>query len=91
MIYAVIDTNVIVSSLLSRKIDTGTVLIRKHILDGTIVPVFNEEIFQEYEDVLHRAKFNLPVDAVDYGNQYRRRPVCRARLLQSGIRVFHRV
>lgn len=65
MIYAVIDTNVIVSSLLSRKIDTGTVLIRKHILDGTIVPVFNEEIFQEYEDVLHRAKFNLPTDAVD--------------------------
>lgn len=64
-IYAVIDTNVIVSSLLSRKIDTGTVLIRKHILDGTIVPVFNEEIFQEYEDVLHRAKFNLPADAVD--------------------------
>lgn len=49
MIYAVIDTNVIVSSLLSRKIDTGTVPIRKHILDGTIVPVFNEEIFQEYE------------------------------------------
>lgn len=32
---------------------------------GTIVPVFNEEIFQEYEDVLHRAKFNLPADAVD--------------------------
>lgn len=65
MIYAVIDTNVIVSSLLSRKIDTGTVLIRKHILDGIIVPVFNEEIFQEYEDVLHRAKFNLPADAVE--------------------------
>ncbi|MBR0499845.1 MAG: putative toxin-antitoxin system toxin component, PIN family [Bacteroidales bacterium] len=65
MIYAVIDTNVLVSSLLSRTIDTGTVLIRKHILDGTIVPVFNEEIFQEYEEVLHRAKFNLPAEAID--------------------------
>ena len=65
MIYAVIDTNVIVSSLLSRKIDTGTVLIRKHILDGTIVPVFNEEIFQEYEDVLHRTKFNFPAETID--------------------------
>ena len=65
MIYAVIDTNVIVSSLLSQHLDAATVLIRKYILNGKIVPLFNEEIYHEYEEVLHREKLHLPTDAVD--------------------------
>ncbi|MBR5735260.1 MAG: putative toxin-antitoxin system toxin component, PIN family [Bacteroidales bacterium] len=65
MIYAVIDTNVIVSSLLSQHLDAATVLIRKYILNGKIVPLFNEEIYHEYVEVLHREKLHLPTDAVD--------------------------
>lgn len=65
MIYAVIDTNVIVSALLSRHIDAGTVIVRNYILDGTVTPLYNEEIFQEYIDVLHRPKFEFPPEKVD--------------------------
>ncbi len=65
MVYAVIDTNVIVSALLSRHSDSSTAIIRRFILDGGIVPLYNEEIFQEYLDVLHRPKFHFPEDLID--------------------------
>ena len=65
MIYAVIDTNVLVSSLLSRHLDACTVVIRNYILDGKIIPLYNEEIIQEYAEILHRPKFNFPSDKVD--------------------------
>ena len=58
--FAVIDTNVIVSSLLSPHPDSATVLIRKYILDGTVVPLFNEEILFEYRSVLARPKLGIP-------------------------------
>ncbi len=65
MLYAVIDTNVLVSALLSRLDDSSTVVIRNHILEGMIVPLYNEEILQEYLDVLHRPKFQIPADKID--------------------------
>lgn len=65
MIYAVIDTNVIISALLSPHSDSSTALIRNHLLDGSIVPLYNEEIYQEYLDVLHRPKFHLPEALID--------------------------
>lgn len=46
--FAVIDTNVLVSALLSKKPDTATVLVMSKVYDGTIVPVFNDEILAEY-------------------------------------------
>ena len=57
MLYAVIDTNVLVSALLSRFGDSSTVVVRNYILEGTIIPLYNEEILQEYLSVLHRPKF----------------------------------
>ena len=63
-VYAVIDTNVIVSSILSSRHDSATVLIREHILDGDIIPLFNEEIIAEYNDVLSRPKFGFPTQLV---------------------------
>lgn len=65
MLYAVIDTNVLVSALLSRLDDSSTVVIRNYILEGMIVPLYNEEILQEYLDVLHRPKFQIPADKID--------------------------
>ena len=65
MVYVVVDTNVLVSALPSKNEDSCTVVIRKHIFDGTITPLFNDEIFKEYYDVLHRPKFQLPTEQVD--------------------------
>ena len=65
MLYVVIDTNVLVSALLSKHDDSSTVVIRDQILEGTIVPLYYEEIFQEYLNVLHRPKFQIPSDKID--------------------------
>lgn len=62
--YAVIDTNVLVSSLLSPHPDSATVLIRKHVAKGDLVPLFNAEIFAEYRSVLARPKLGLPESLV---------------------------
>ena len=57
--YAVIDTNVLVSAILSKKSDSATVKIIKAIVDGKIVPLVHEEIFNKYSAVLNRDKFHL--------------------------------
>ena len=54
MIYAVIDTNVIVSSFLSRHSDSATVQVVRAVVEGSIIPLYNEEIISEYRDVLSR-------------------------------------
>ena len=55
--YAVIDTNVIVSSML--KTDSIPGLIINYVKNNTIIPLFNEEILNEYFDVLTRNKFDF--------------------------------
>ncbi len=64
-IYAVIDTNVLVSAMLSRHSDTATVQVVDLFLSDRITPLFNDEIINEYSDVLHRSKFRLPEALVD--------------------------
>lgn len=65
MVYAVIDTNVLVSSLLSRHPDSSTVVVMNLVLSRKVTPLYNDDIIQEYTEVLHRAKFGFPVDLVD--------------------------
>ena len=55
--YAVFDTNVLISSLLTRHPDSATAVVVNMIADGVIIPLYNEEILTEYEEVLHRKKF----------------------------------
>ncbi|MBQ9360765.1 MAG: putative toxin-antitoxin system toxin component, PIN family [Lachnospiraceae bacterium] len=55
--YAVFDTNVLISSLLTKKTDTSTVKVVNAIAEQKIIPLYSEEIFEEYGEVLHRAKF----------------------------------
>ena len=59
--YAVIDTNVLVSALLSKHEDSGTVKVLRAILSGVIKPVYSKEIIEEYYEVLHRkeGKYNF--------------------------------
>ena len=54
--YAVFDTNVLISSLLTRHPDSATAVVVNMIADGVIIPLYNEEILAEYEEVLHRKK-----------------------------------
>lgn len=60
MIHAVIDTNVIVSAFISKNLDSSTAMVWSAVLDGAITPMYSEEIIEEYRDVLHRKKFNIP-------------------------------
>ena len=55
----VIDTNVLISALLSKHSDSSTVQVLNAVFDGTIIPVFNDEILAEYDNVLHRPKFKF--------------------------------
>lgn len=64
-IYAVIDTNVIVSALLSRFKNTSTVQLMQHLILGDITPIYNDEILEEYYTVLTRPKFSLPESLID--------------------------
>ena len=57
--FAVIDTNVVLSALLSKKPDSATVKVIKAVFDGKIIPLIHDDILAEYEDVLRRDKFHL--------------------------------
>ena len=59
-VFAVYDTNVLVSALISKRSDTAVVLALEILLSGEVIPLYNEEIIAEYKDVLHREKFHLP-------------------------------
>ena len=60
--YAVIDTNVIVSSMLKHDSIPGRIL--DLVILNIIVTLLNNEILEEYFDVLTRNKFDFNVDDV---------------------------
>ncbi len=62
MIYAVIDTNVLVSAMLNFDSIPGEVINR--LLNGAITPLMNDAILAEYKEVLDRPKFNFNQDLV---------------------------
>ena len=57
--FAVFDTNVLVSAMITHNSDSATVKVLEQVVKGRIVPLFNDEIFLEYQEVLNRDKFNL--------------------------------
>lgn len=61
--YAVIDTNVLVSAMLKWDSVPGTVLELTY--GGTIIPLLNACIVQEYRAVLARPKFHLTQKIID--------------------------
>ncbi len=64
-IYAVIDTNVIVSALIATKPDSYPLTVLSHVYLGPIVPVYNDEILAEYREVLYRDKFHLKSEDIE--------------------------
>lgn len=57
--YAVIDTNVLVSSLLTSNPDSAIAGIINSIRDNAIIPMYDDHIMEEYSAVLRREKFNF--------------------------------
>lgn len=64
--YAVIDTNVLVSALISNHTDAATVQLVGRLISGEIVPVYSDEIMREYREVLGRKKFRFEQDMINY-------------------------
>ncbi len=77
--YAVIDTNVLLSALLSKNEDSATVRVLNSVFEGRIIPLYHQDILAEYDGVLHREKFHLWEDTI--------RTVLDA-IRQYGIPVF---
>ena len=64
-VFAVYDTNILVSALISKRSDTAVVLALETLLSGEVTPLYNDEIIAEYKEVLHREQFKLPAQMVD--------------------------
>lgn len=77
--YAVIDTNVLLSALLSKKEDSATVKVLNAVFDGIIIPLYHQDILLEYNEVFHREKFHLQEKQIQ--------TVIKA-IKQYGIEVF---
>ncbi len=97
-IYAIIDTNVIISALLSKHKDSATVKILDYLFDRIIVPVYNDEILEEYAAVLRRPKFGFSettichtLDAIKKGGVISDRISCGEELPDPKDLVFYEV
>lgn len=77
--YAVIDTNVLLSALLSKKEDSATVKVLDAVFDGKIIPLYHQDILSEYDEVLRRKKFHLQENTIQ---------IVLDAIRQYGIEVF---
>lgn len=82
----VIDTNILVSALLSKHPDASTVKVLDALYASKIVPLYHDEILQEYEEVLRRKKFHFSEDIVHLVIQsIRDNGICVDRLLTGEL------
>lgn len=63
--FAVIDTNVFVSALITKNPASPTRLVYDYIDSGDIIPLYNDEIIAEYKEVLSRPKFRLSQETIN--------------------------
>lgn len=64
-IYAVIDTNVIVSAMISSNSHSNPNIVVNAVNNGIIIPLYNEIIESEYKEVLSRSYFKLTAEQID--------------------------
>lgn len=62
--FVIFDTNVIVSGLYDDDIASYPVRLLDYIYKGVIIPVYTEEILEEYKDVLSREEFHFSKNIV---------------------------
>jgi putative PIN family toxin of toxin-antitoxin system len=63
VIRAVVDTNVLVSAMISAEGNEALLVLAAN--QGLVVPCFSDEILKEYSEVLLRPRFAFPIDEVD--------------------------
>ncbi|MBR2251453.1 MAG: putative toxin-antitoxin system toxin component, PIN family [Neisseriaceae bacterium] len=85
MIFAVIDTNVLVSALLTQKGDTATVKIIEKVLLGKITPIYSSEMIEEYRAVLSRKKFGFSPELTDKLIKFIEKQGIMQEIIPSGI------
>ena len=103
MILAVIDTNVLVSALWTKNDKAPTYrllqLMQLQLMQqGVFIPLYNEEILSEYDDVLNRPKFHFSQKSIatiiefirEYGIESNRIPY-DAEMPDEDDRVFYEV
>lgn len=73
------DTNVLLSSSLSKNEDSAAVKVLEAVFEGIIIPLYHQEILDEYDAVLHREKFHLRKEEIQ---------VVLNAVRQYGIEVF---
>lgn len=54
-----IDTNVLVSALITHNPEAATAKVVRHLLEQDFIPMYDADIIAEYRDVLHRSKFSI--------------------------------
>lgn len=64
-VLAVIDTNVIISVLLTKNRESATYRVIQAVLDGRITPLYHPGILAEYKEVTHRSKFHIHEGDID--------------------------
>ena len=79
MIYAVIDTNVFISALITKNSGAATVQVLNAVMQGDIVPLYHQDILAEYNEVLHRSKFHLTENIIQ---------VLISSVIKYGVEVF---
>ena len=97
-LYAVIDTNVLVSSLLSKNPDDPPVQVLRAVLNGQIIPLYHPDILSEYREVLNRKKFGFApqltksvVDAIEtFGTEIFPHPT-EEQLIDMSDLIFYEV
>lgn len=88
MIYAVIDTNVLVSAALAfGKAFSVPYSVFKAVVDRRFIPLVDDNIVREYCDVLSRSKFSLKQDVVDGIVQTIVRSAINQPVLPSGVEL----
>lgn len=73
MVFAVIDTNVIVSALLAQnRNDSAPFSVLNAVFRGVIVPIASNAIIEEYQEVLNREKFGFDKKKIEqFLNQFK--------------------
>ena len=98
MIYAVVDTNVLVSALWTKNDKAPTYRLLQLMQQGVFIPLYNEEILTEYVEVLGRPKFPFSKESIatiidfmrEYGIESNRIPY-DAEMPDEDDRVFYEV
>lgn len=61
MVFAVIDTNVLVSAYMTHNLESATSKVVMNLFEGKIKLLYNEEIMSEYEEVMSRVHLHISI------------------------------